>query len=164
MDATWVSPVAGHPRMRSPRVRGHTGQHHGLLLSESTSYASAISLNLCSAYSLLSGFLSGCHFNAAFLYLHRWAAMNTQQSSGSGPPSNPAESTPLTLWAKASKPASCRTLPPPASNRSFLAWSCLPNKHLWHDPVPHAVQPVPVSALYGAHRFASEPSWAPPWA
>lgn len=59
-------------------------QHLGLLLSDSTSYASAISLNLCSAYSLLSGFLSGCHFSAAFLYLHRQAAMGTQQPLGSG--------------------------------------------------------------------------------
>lgn len=31
------------------------------LLSDSTSYASATSLNFLSANSLLSGFLSGCH-------------------------------------------------------------------------------------------------------
>lgn len=28
-------------------------------------------MNFCSAYSLLSGFLSGCHFSAAFLYLRQ---------------------------------------------------------------------------------------------
>lgn len=72
--------------MSSPKGQGgHMRQHHGLLLSDSTSYASAISLNLCSAYSLLSGFLSGCHFSAAFLYLHRWAVMGMQQPWASNP-------------------------------------------------------------------------------
>ena len=37
--------------------------------SINTSYASDISLNLLFASSRLSGFLSGCHFNANFLYL-----------------------------------------------------------------------------------------------
>lgn len=39
------------------------------LLSDSTSYASATSLNFLSANSLLSGFLSGCHCRAFFRYL-----------------------------------------------------------------------------------------------
>lgn len=39
------------------------------LPSLKTSYASEISLNLLFASSKLSGFLSGCHFNANFLYL-----------------------------------------------------------------------------------------------
>jgi len=39
------------------------------LPSLKTSYASEISLNLLFASSKLSGFLSGCHFNASFLYL-----------------------------------------------------------------------------------------------
>lgn len=37
--------------------------------SERTSYASEISLNRLLASSGLSGFLSGCHFKASFLYL-----------------------------------------------------------------------------------------------
>lgn len=41
----------------------------GLLPSDSTSYACDSSLNLFSASSLFSGFLSGCHFSASFLYL-----------------------------------------------------------------------------------------------
>lgn len=40
------------------------------LLSDSTSYASATSLNFLSANSLLSGFLSGCHCSAFRRYLH----------------------------------------------------------------------------------------------
>lgn len=39
------------------------------LPSESTSYASEISLNRFVASSGLSGFLSGCHLSASFLYL-----------------------------------------------------------------------------------------------
>lgn len=53
---------------------GHEGGVMGTaraqaLLSDSTSYASATSLNFFSANSLLSGFLSGCHCRAFRRYL-----------------------------------------------------------------------------------------------
>lgn len=114
-DANCVSPEAGHPSVNSPKDgHTHTRHHCGLLLSDSTSYASAISLNLCSAYSLLSGFLSGCHFSAAFLYLHRGAVMGTQQPLGPHLSMHPSEHAPASLWAGA--PQARFTQHPTASN------------------------------------------------
>lgn len=154
------------PKGKQPqRHGGHTRQHRGLLLSDSTSYASAISLNLCSAYSLLSGFLSGCHFSAAFLYLHRWTAMPTQQLSGGrgSCARDPAPSAHLQPSGQGHpKPASPHSLQPQASNRSFLGWFCLPSKYWCQEPSSAACT-HPSCPRDDACRFAPEPSWAPPW-
>lgn len=47
-----------------------------ILPSESTSYASDISLKRLFASSKLFGFLSGCHFKANFLYLKKKEKFN----------------------------------------------------------------------------------------
>mmetsp|Transcript_20078 Transcript_20078/g.35187 ORF Transcript_20078/g.35187 Transcript_20078/m.35187 type:complete len:223 (+) Transcript_20078:421-1089(+) len=52
-------------------------------LFESTSYASAISLNISSASSLLSGFLSGCHCTASFLYAFLIAPSSAERETPS---------------------------------------------------------------------------------
>ena len=49
-----------------------------------TWYASLISLNCFSANSLRSGFLSGCHFSAAFLYLRCGRFWGLSAAAGRG--------------------------------------------------------------------------------
>ena len=55
--------------LRPHALIGMNKAHVYYLLSDNTSYACEISLNLLSASSLVFGFLSGCHFSANFLYL-----------------------------------------------------------------------------------------------
>ena len=64
-------PEAPRPGLPLQAPPGGHSPHAPHTPSDNTSYASATCLNFLSASSLFSGFLSGCHFSASFLYLKK---------------------------------------------------------------------------------------------